>query len=106
MKTSDQFATPSTANALQILWDKASNKLTVDELKWFSDLAETASHELKSISENLDSMNALIAFDGSSAQEKQSILTLLSATSNQLKNIATAVAISDEAAFKLRTLHA
>jgi hypothetical protein len=108
MNTSNQEQAPSfgncsAANALQALWNKSSDKLTIAELEWFSGLSDHAASEAQIISENLEGVACLVNDDNSGFfQDKQNVFNLLSNASSQIKILGELVSISSAADFKLK----
>lgn len=102
-KTAD-LGVKNAANALNNLWEKASENLSKEELGWFAGLSSYATMEAKNLSGIVTSIGCLINADADETgtfQDKFGISELLFSVSHQIDTIQGLVSISSDAAAQL-----
>lgn len=95
----------TTASALALLWQKASDTMSPPELEWFADgAAEQVGREARTLADVLESTACLVAGDecAGSFQDTDSTSKLLFSLQNQLNTIAGMADIAADAGFMVR----
>ena len=95
----------TTASALALLWQKASDTMTAPELEWFADgAAEQVGRDARTLADVLEGTACLVSNDEGtgSFQDADSTSKLLFNLQNQLNTIAGLADIAADAGFMVR----
>ena len=95
----------TTASALALLWQKASDTMSPPELEWFADgAAEQVGRDARTLADVLEGTACLVANDEEtgSFRDADSTSTLLFNLQNQLNTIAGLADIAADAGFMVR----
>ena len=95
----------TTASALALLWQKASDTMSPPELEWFADgAAEQVGRDARTLADVLEGTACLVANDEEtgSFRDADSTSTLLFNLQNQLNTIAGLADIAADASYRVR----
>lgn len=104
MKTENMGA-PTVRRALLNLWEKSSQQMNPEELKWFAGFVEQAQLNAEDLAETIAGIGCLVGNDpeigAGNFQNKNSVMTLLINLSQQVDAIAGMIYIGDCATDRL-----